>query len=96
MRPLRSVEGVALVLAEDRELDAIDSQQLIECETKGLRDEDVDLEEGLAALEVGAQRRAPGPLGSESLEPVLIETRIGLRPAQFTKLRSVAHAPEVG
>ena len=64
------VLAVGLVLAQDRELDAVDGQELVEGQAEGDGGEDVDLDEGLPAGVVGAEGVFPPPFGSEGGEVV--------------------------
>jgi hypothetical protein len=59
------VEGLALVLLQHGELHAVDEQQLVQGHVQRERGQRVELDEGLPALEGGAQRGVPGPLGGE-------------------------------
>ena len=55
------VPGVGLVLAHDRELHAVDGEQLVERQAEGEGGENVDLDERLAASEIGAEGHVAVP-----------------------------------
>lgn len=71
--PALVVPGIGLVLAHHRELDAVDGQQFVQGQAEGLGDQDVDLEQRLAAGVVGAQRAVALPVGDEVGEEIGVE-----------------------
>ena len=74
------VPGVGLVLAEDRELDAVDDEEFVEGESEGHGGEDVNLDEGLAAGVVGAEGDVSAPRGGQVGEELRAQPRVGLGP----------------
>ena len=74
------VPGVDLVLAQDGELDAVDGEEFVEGQVKGLGGEDVDLDQGLAAGKVGAEGRVAAPGRGEVREERSWKARVGARP----------------
>jgi len=75
------VPGVGLVLAQDRELNAVDGFELFEGEFQGQRRQDVDLDQGLAAGEIGAQGAVAVPGRGQVGEEAIRQPGVGFGPA---------------
>lgn len=89
------VPGIALVLLHDRELHAIDEQQLIEGEPQSLGNQYVDFNQRHAAGVVSAQGAVARPVAGETLPEVLRQSRVlGLTPGLVGKTKVVDLIPQ--
>lgn len=90
------VPGVALVLAHDGELHAVDGQQFVQRQAQGLGGEDVDFHQRLAAGVVAAQGVVALPVRGEIGEEVLRQARVGAGPTTLLEFGLPAGLPEIG
>jgi len=90
------VPGIGLVLAHDRELDAVDGFQFFQGKPQGHGGEDIDFHQGLAAGIVGAQGTVAVPGGGEVLEKGVGQAGVVLGPAVVSEIILPAFLPEFG
>ena len=89
------VPGAGLVLLQDREVDPVDLDQLVEGQAERLRDQHVDLDQRHAAGELGAQAGGAVPCDGALDRAFDAKARIDGRPRKDFKRRRVA-VPEIG
>lgn len=90
------VPSVSLVLAHDRELYAVDGQQLIQGQAEGLSGEYVDFHQCLTAGVIAAQSAVALPFGGELSKEILRQAEIVAGPAVLLERRLPTITPEVG
>ena len=90
------VPGVVFVLAQHRELDAVDGAEFFQGQPQGHGRQHVDLHQRLPPLIVGAQGAGALPLWGEVDESAVVQPGVVLGPAFFGEGVVPAFLPEFG